>query len=297
MISITILTRNSARHLPKVLDSVRSFDEVVVLDSGSSDGTLAMARQFPNVKVYATQFKGFGPLHNEAAAMARNDWIFSVDSDEVVTPELAQEIATLLLDEDSVYSVSMRNYFNGRWIRHGGWHPDRHVRLFNRKKTRFTNAEVHEGVITDGLREVALAGPVLHFPYDSVADFLTKTQSYTDLYARQNRGIKSSSLTKAITRATAAFLKSYLLQRGFLEGREGFIIASSHAHATFYKYLKLLEANQKPVPAERPAFTAPRLRTETSGPGPGPAPLACVALPEPPKIHSHAVNFDVSPGR
>jgi len=245
MISVTILTKNSARHLFQALDSVRAFDEVVMLDSGSTDDTLAIARQFPNVRVHFTQFKGFGPLHNKAAALARNDWIFSLDSDEVMTPELVHEVTSLALDPHSVYSVAMHNYYNGRWIRSCGWYPDRHVRLFHRGKTRFTEDEVHEKVITNGFREMALAGPVKHYSFSCVADFLTKAQFYSDLFAQQYRGKKSSSLGKAVRHGVGAFVKSFFLKRGFLDGREGFIISVSSFQVTYYKYLKLLETNGK----------------------------------------------------
>jgi glycosyltransferase involved in cell wall biosynthesis len=264
MISVTILTKNSARHLFKVLDSVRQFDEVVILDSGSTDETLAIARRFPNVTIHSTQFRGFGTLHNEASALARNDWIFSLDSDEVLTPGLVQEVAGLSLDANTVYSVNMRNYFNGKLIRWSGWYPDRHVRLFNRKKTRFTEDEVHERVIVNGFREIALTGPVQHYSFSCVADFLTKTQLYSDLYAQQYQGKKKSSMSKVIGHAVGAFLKSFLLKRGFLDGREGFIISVSNSQATYYKYLKLLEANEKEgffdvadfdvSPSRRPSF-------------------------------------------
>jgi glycosyltransferase involved in cell wall biosynthesis len=248
MISVTVLTKNSARHLFKVLDSVRSFDEVVILDSGSSDDTLAIASQFPNVKVHTAQFKGFGALHNEAAALARNDWIFSLDSDEVMTPELVREVTSLSLDPDSVYSVAMHNYYNGKWIRWCGWYPDRHIRLFHRGKTRFTEDEVHERIIANGFREIALAGPVKHYSFSCAADFLTKAQFYSDLFAQQYQGKKTSSLGKAVWHGSGAFVKSFFLKRGFLDGREGLTISVGNAIGTFYKYLKLLEANEKGRP-------------------------------------------------
>jgi glycosyltransferase involved in cell wall biosynthesis len=247
MISVTILTKDSARLLRKVLNALSAFEEVLVLDTGSSDETLAIAREFANVRVHSTHFKGFGPLHNEAAALARHDWILSLDSDEVMTPELSREIAALALDDGCVYSISLHNYFNGKWIRWCGWYPDRHVRLYNKKRTRFTDAPVHEEIIGDGLREIALRAPVAHYSYTCVADFLTKIQRYSDLFAQQHRGKVSSSLSKAIGRGLAAFVKSYVLKRGFLGGPEGFLISTSNAISAFYRYMKLLEANQKRV--------------------------------------------------
>jgi glycosyltransferase involved in cell wall biosynthesis len=245
MISVTILTRDSAPHLRRALEAVRAFPEVIVLDSGSTDNTLEIARQFPNVRAVSTQFKGFGPLHIEATALASHDWILSVDSDEVVTEALAEEIARLALDSRTVYWIPRKNYYNGRWIRGCGWYPDRHVRLYNRTVTRFSDLQVHEAVLTDGLREVELQGALEHYSYACLADFLSKMQRYSDLFAKDNAGRKRSSLGLAIIHGLGAFLKSYLFQRGFLDGAEGFIISAYNGQVALYKYLKLREANQR----------------------------------------------------
>ena len=244
-ITVTILACNSALHFSKVLEALRPFGEVLILDSGSTDTTLEIAKQFPNVRIQHTTFKGFGPLHNEAVALAQNDWIFSVDSDEVVTPELAAEILATRLDAGAVYSVPLKNYFDGQWIRHCGWYPDRHVRIFNRTQTRFTDTHVHEGIITSGLRKISLRSPLLHFSFSSVSSFITKIQRYSDLFAEQNAGRVKSSLAKALTRATWAFFKTYILQRGFLSGKAGFIISAYNSQCVYYKYIKLAEANQR----------------------------------------------------
>jgi glycosyltransferase involved in cell wall biosynthesis len=246
VISVTILTKDSARYLHTVLQSVRSFAEVVVLDSGSSDETLSIARRFPNVKVFTTQFKGFGLLHNEASALAQHDWILSLDSDEVMTEGLAREIAALRLEEGCVYAFPRRNYYNGKVIRGCGWSPDRQLRLYHRKRTRFTEAQVHEGVIVTGLRKVALSEPVDHYSYHGVADFLTKMQRYSELFAKEHQGKMRSSLGIAIGHSLAAFLKSYVVKRGIACGQEGFIISVYNANMAFYKYLRLHEANQRP---------------------------------------------------
>lgn len=249
-ISVTILTKDSARHLAKVLEALKAFDDIVVLDNGSADGTLTIAKQFPNARIFATPFKGFGPLHNEASALARHDWILSLDSDEVLSAELAREIAALALDEKAVYCISRRNYFNGKWIRWCGWHPDWQARLYNKKQTRFSENLVHEGVVTNGFREIKLTAPVNHFPYANISDFIAKTQRYSDLFAQQNRGKKKSSLGIAISRGAAAFVKAYFFKRGFLGGREGFIISAHKGFITYFRYLKLLEANERAARAE-----------------------------------------------
>lgn len=243
MISVTILTKNSKKYLFEVLAAVKNFDEVVVYDTGSTDNTLEIAKQFPNVTIYQKSFCGFGPTHNLASEAARNDWILSIDSDEVVTLEMDEEIAQLQLDPGAVYSFPRHNYFNGKWIKWCGWYPDRQIRLYNRTKTRFTDAQVHESIIDSGMRKIPLASPLKHYSYESIADFLTKMQLYSDLFAAQNKGKKSSSPLKAILHGFFAFFKSYILKRGFLGGYEGFVISSYNAHTAFYKYLKLYEIN------------------------------------------------------
>ena len=241
MISVTILTKNSEKYLSEVLAALRSFDEVLIYDTGSQDQTLQIAKQYPNVTIQNGPFIGFGPTHNTASGRAKNDWILSIDSDEVVTAELAQEICKLSLNPLSVYSFPRNNYYNGKWIKWCGWHPDRVLRLYNRTQTQFTNDQVHERVISDGLKHVFLHAPIKHYSYASTSDFLNKMQSYSDLFATQNRGRKKSSVCKAVLHGSFAFIKSYVIKRGFLGGREGFIISVYNANTAFYKYLKLCE--------------------------------------------------------
>jgi glycosyltransferase involved in cell wall biosynthesis len=239
-ISVTILTKNSSETLGSTLASLQKFSEVILYDSGSTDATFEIASQFPNVKIVRGAFNGFGPTHNTASSLASHDWILSIDSDEVLTSELEGEILKLQLDASTVYQIPRHNYFNGKWIRWcGGWHPDPVVRLYHRGSTRFTDDAVHEKVVTSGMRVTPLSSPLLHTPYRSIEDFLTKMQAYSTLFAKQHQGKKSSSMAKAIFRGAFAFLKSYLLKKGFLGGKEGFIISLYNGHATFYKYLKL----------------------------------------------------------
>jgi glycosyltransferase involved in cell wall biosynthesis len=239
-ISVTVLTKNSSETLRPTLASLEKFPEVIVYDSGSTDATLEIASEFSNVTIVKGTFNGFGPTHNTASSLASHDWILSIDSDEVLTPELEEEILKLPLDEGAVYQIPRHNYFNGRWIRWcGGWHPDPVVRLYHRGATRFSDDAVHERILANGMKIVALSSPLLHTPYRSIEDFLTKMQNYSTLFAKQHQGKKSSSMGKAIFRGVFAFLKSYLLKKGFLGGKEGFIISLYNGHATFYKYLKL----------------------------------------------------------
>lgn len=246
MISVTILTKNCEETLQKTLQSAISFKEVLVLDTGSTDATLEIARQFPNVVIHTSPFLGFGPTHNLATKLASFDWILSLDSDEVLTDELVTEIHALALDTTSVYSILRHNYFNGKWIKWcGGWHPDRVVRLYNRQTTRFTDAAIHERVLTDGLKVHSLKSPLVHTPYRRINDFLSKMETYSTLFASQHQHKKKASIVSAIAHAWFAFFKSYILKKGFLGGKEGFIISMYNSHTAFYKYLKLDESNRK----------------------------------------------------
>jgi len=244
-ISVTILAKNSQKYLPEVLFALKGFDEVLVCDTGSTDKTKDIVRTYSNAVLYEMPFIGFGPTHNAASALARNNWILSIDSDEIVTPELAKEILSLAPIRGHVYSFPRHNEYRGKWIRWCGWHPDRQIRLYNRLDTQFTNAQVHEAVDLRNVMEIQLQSPLKHYSYDEVSDFLSKMQSYSSLFALQNQGKKSSSLSKAIGHALFSFFKSYILKKGFLGGQEGFEISIYNANTAFYKYLKLAEANRQ----------------------------------------------------
>lgn len=245
-ISVTILTKDCGETLLQTLQALQGFSEVIVLDTGSSDDTLEIAGEFPNVNIYQDEFRGFGPMHNEATSLASHDWILSIDSDEVLTPELVREIETLQLDPNCVYSIQRDNYFNGKRIRCcAGWYPDPVVRLYHRKKTKFSNDAVHEKILTSGMKIISLKSSLKHTPYRTISDFLEKMQKYSTLFAEQNRGKKRSSFFKAVLHSISAFCKSYLFKRGIFGGKEGFIISLYNSQTAYYKYLKLAELNKK----------------------------------------------------
>lgn len=245
MISVTILVKNSEETLEETLCSTALFPEVIVLDTGSTDRTLEIAAKFSNVKICHAPFEGFGPTHNVASAFASNDFILSVDSDEVLSKELVQEILHTSLRQDATYAILRENYFREKHITGcSGWHPDWIVRLYNRKMTSFDDAKVHEKIIQGSLEKISFKGVMRHVPYRKISDFLQKMQSYSTLFAEQNYKSKKASLKKAIIHSLAGFLKSYILKKGFLLGREGFIISLYNGHTAFYKYLKLLEKQE-----------------------------------------------------
>jgi len=231
--------------LTEVLASLTWCDEVVILDTGSTDGTLALAALFSNVSLHriSGSFPGFGHAHRHAVELARNDWILSIDSDEIVSPSLAAEIASMPLDPQTVFTIPFQNYYNGKHITTCGWSPDRHERLFNRRVTNFCTSEVHERVQVTGLSVRALDHPIAHYSYRSTEDFLRKMSSYSRLFAEQNTGKRKASPAKAVARSVWAFFKSYVLEGGILQGAEGLTISAYKSQVVFWKYLMLHEAN------------------------------------------------------
>lgn len=240
VISAIVLTKNSSTTLKNTLESLAPFHEVIVYDTGSSDDTLAIAKQFPYVRIEIAPFIGFGPTHNQAANTASYDWILSIDSDEVLSPELSKEILTLSLDARAVYKIPRLNFFNGKQIRGcSGWYPDPVIRLYNRKTTHFSTDAVHEKILSSHLKCIPLSSPLLHTPYRTIEDFLHKMQFYSTLFSEQHKGKKKGSLLRALIHSYAAFFKSYFLKKGIFFGKEGLIISLYNAHVAFYKYLKL----------------------------------------------------------
>jgi len=265
---VTILAKNSAETLAATLDSLTKFSEVLVLDTGSTDATREIAGKYPNVRLVEEPFQGFGKMHNLASDLVSQDWILSIDSDEVLSTELILEIHDLPLNPKEVYSLNRCNYFRGKWIKCcSGWYPDPVIRLYHRKATRFTDSAVHETVMAEGLKVVRLHGKCLHTPYRSIESFLSKMQLYTTLFAEENEG-RPSSLGKALGRGFAAFVKNYLFKRGFLGGKEGLIISLYNAHTTYYKYLKLAFRNQKNLSEYSDRFKAQESGATAGKPSP-----------------------------
>lgn len=243
-ISVTILTKNSQKYLEQCLDALKTFEDIVVLDNGSTDSTMEIAARYPNVRIIEHPFIGFGPLKNLAIDHARHDWILSIDSDEIAGDLLLMEIASLELSTPAmIYSIPRDNYYNGRLIRCCGWYPDRVLRLFNRQHTRFNSAQVHESLIRNKEDKISeLKGNLNHFSFANASELIDKMQKYSTLYAQQSA--KPSSPAKAFWRAVFAFIKNYVFQKGFLYGYEGLLISVSNANGVFYKYIKLYEKNR-----------------------------------------------------
>ena len=238
-ISVTILTKNSSRYIGACLSSVAGFDEVVILDNGSTDNTLEIAQRFANVKIFKSEFIGFGPLKNLAQGYASHDWILSIDSDEVLTPELRQAIKNTVLDEQNIYGFNRLNHFKGKPVHCCGWDKDTVKRLYNKTRTQFDNAQVHESIQMQGLTLTTIRGNLLHYSYDSIEELIDKLQKYSTLWAKQNYQKKTSSMFKAVYKSLFAFLKNYILQKGILHGGIGLLISVCAAFGVFAKYAKL----------------------------------------------------------
>ncbi len=243
-ITVTILTKNSAKYLAEVLSSLRSFAEIVILDNGSSDNSLSIAKGFDNVRIIEHDFIGFGPLKNLAAGHALNDWILSIDSDEVLTPGLIEELNNLSLDPSRIYAIPRDNYYNQKLMHCCGWEGDQVKRLYHRKTCRFSEQQVHESLVATNVRVVLLKNSLSHYSFDCAEELIDKMQHYSTLYARDYEGKKKTTPMRAFARGIFAFFKYYVLQKGFLNGAEGLLIAVSNANGVFYKYMKLYEINR-----------------------------------------------------
>ena len=266
MISVVVLTKDSARTLLWTLRSLAQFDEVIVYDTGSKDATLEIAKRFGNVRIVEASFEGFGRTRNRALFHCKHPWILHIDSDEVLSPELTANILALRCDEGVAYALERANYFWGKRMKTcSGWYPDWVVRLYHKDHASFLEAKVHERLDTSRVRVQKISGLLHHVPYLEIADLITKMQNYTTLFAEEKKGKESSSLMKALFHAGNAFLKSLILKRGILAGREGFILSLYQAHTAFYKYVKLLERSSKPpLPAFLKEFEEVNLTGEKS---------------------------------
>lgn len=236
-ISVCLLVKNGEKTLSKSLESTKNFNEVCLLDTGSSDQTLEIAAKYDNVKIYHSPFTSFGPLRNKIAALAQNPWILCLDADEVLSSELLNELRELKLDPQFAYSIRRKNFYNGKHIRGCGWSPDRVTRLYHRDHHSYTESKVHESI--QSKNEIFLKNPIHHTPYLSTEDFLRKMQQYSTLFAEDSK--KKSSFSKALFKGLFSFFRSYFLKLGFRDGKEGFLISFYNANTTFYKYLKLSE--------------------------------------------------------
>jgi glycosyltransferase involved in cell wall biosynthesis len=248
-LSVIIITQNESARILECLDSVAFADEIIVLDSGSIDNTVELARGRGARVESTSDWPGFGPQKNRALDLATCEWVLSIDADERVTPELAASIQSAMRQTRIlVFQAARLSDFCGRFMRHSGWWPDHVVRLFKRGSARFSDSAVHERVVAEGAVGT-LDGHFTHFPYDDLDSVIAKLNRYSsDAAAMMFANGKRASLMSAIGHSLWTFIRIYLLKRGFLDGRNGFVLAVAAGAGSFFRYAKLLffMGNKKP---------------------------------------------------
>ncbi len=249
-LSAVVITRNEAHNLDDCLATLTGWvDEIVVVDSHSSDDTVAIAQRHGAKVAQPEGWPGFGPQKNRALDLATCDWVLSIDADERVPPALAQEIRHALAhgSEGLAYDIPRLSWYCGKFIRHAGWRPDHVLRLFPRRHARFSDDLVHERVVTD-LPRKQLHNDLLHYSYRDFSQVLAKVDAYSSASARQAvaRG-KRATVGSAVGHGAWAFFRTYVLRAGFLDGGHGLALAISNAETSYYKYLKIW-ALQQPQP-------------------------------------------------
>ena len=242
-LSVAIITKNEERNIRACLESVVFAAQIVVVDSGSSDQTLAIAAEF-NCDIYREGWHGFGPQKQLAIDHCNQPWVLVLDADERIPPETAQIIKNIVTSQDvkaAGFSFPRKNFFQERWIKHAGWWPDRVLRLVRKETGRMTQAAVHEAVEVDGPVE-ALEVPIEHFTESRLEQILQKIDKYSTLGAREAHAAgKRASSYSAFFRAALTFIQDYFLRLGILDGRQGLTLAVTDSVNKFFKYAKLGE--------------------------------------------------------
>lgn len=244
-LSAIVITRNEARNIAACLESVAFCDERIVVDGGSGDDTVTVARG-AGAQVVERAFDGFGPQKNFALSLANGDWVLSIDADERVTEALKDEILRAVAAGDRPgYEMPRLSTFCGREMRHSGWYPDYVLRLFRKSSGTFSNDLVHERVVCDG-PVGRLSAPLLHHPVHRIEDALSRMDRYStagaEMLVASGRNV---SFFTGIARGFWSFFRTYILRAGFLDGREGFLLAVANAEGTYYRYMKAWLAGRK----------------------------------------------------
>lgn len=239
-LSVIIITKNEEHDIRDCLESVKWADEVIVLDSGSTDNTLKITSEYTDKAYSSVDWQGFGIQKNRALAYATSDWVLSLDADERVSDVLRQEIQKAIQSENIfIFKLPRLSSYCGKFIRHSGWWPDYVPRLFKRGEASFSDDLVHERLVFEGDAN-KLTAPLVHITYKDLNEVIVKINHYSSLGAENSyqKG-KRGSLASAIIHGIWAFIRAYIFRAGFLDGAEGFMLAISNAETTYYRYLKL----------------------------------------------------------
>ena len=241
-ISATLITHNEAANIGRAIRSLDCADEILVVDSGSTDATVKIASEL-GARVVVHPWEGFATQKNFASAQARHDWILSLDADEELDEEARAAIREWKQSEPAVgaYRLARRARYLGRWILHSGWYPDWKIRLFDRSLAQWRGKYVHESVVASGPVET-LAGEILHYTCDSLADHRKRIEFYTDLAAKEMfEGGRRAGLGRRLLAPPWVFINTYFFRLGVLDGVPGFLIAWMAARYVYRKYQKLSE--------------------------------------------------------
>lgn len=244
-VSIVIITKNEEQNIGDALESVKDFEDIVVVDSFSEDRTVEICRKYTG-RVFQHEWQGYAKQKQMAVDYAERDWVLILDADERVTPELKEEIIEVLYKPDcNGFYIPRKNFFLGKWIRHSGWWPDYTLRLFRKDVSYVEQREVHEKVIVKGAVGY-LKKPLEHYTYRSISEYIKKMENYSTLSAREivlkNPKISYTALAFKMTISPVfTFLKMFFLKQGFRDGMHGFILGVFYGFYAFLKYAKALE--------------------------------------------------------
>jgi glycosyltransferase involved in cell wall biosynthesis len=243
-----MITKNEGANIRRTLESVRWADEIVVVDSGSTDRTCEIAREL-GAKVFVENWKGFAAQKNSAIEKCAGDWILSLDADEEVTPELAENIRFELNGmPQGAYWIQRRNLFLGRWMKHGGYYPDPKLRFFAKNAGRFADRAVHEDLeLRPGVKaERTTDGDLIHHAYPTLSSYIDHMNSYSSLGAEMavSKGQAGFSILNIVIRPLATFIYNYIFRLGFLDGREGLLLHLYHSAYVSWKYAKAWEMSR-----------------------------------------------------
>jgi glycosyltransferase involved in cell wall biosynthesis len=244
-LSAIIISKNEASNIGDCLDSLAFCDERIVVDGGSTDCTVEAANA-KGARVVSHPFEGFGPQKNYALSLATSDWVLSIDADERVSPALARAIdAAISKGSADAYEMPRLSRFLGRVMRHSGWHPDYVLRLFRNSRAQFSNDLVHERVVCDGVVG-RITEPLDHYPVLRLEDAVSRMDRYStagaEMFAAAQRKV---SFASGITHGLWSFFRAYVWRLGFLDGREGFLLAVANAEGTYYRYMKAWLAGRR----------------------------------------------------
>lgn len=254
IVSVVIVCKNEAGIIGRTLESLQGLtDDIVVYDNGSTDNTIETVKQF-KVQLQQGSWEGFGKTKNKAVALAKHDWILSLDADEAIDDELKQSLLDLQLNEEKiVYKIKYKNFLGEKYLKYGEWGNDKHIRLFNRKTVNWNDAPVHEQLIMPGETTIQqLSGYVLHRTMKDMKDYALKMANYAMLNAEkyQRQGKRASWFTIRLAPGFT-FFNYYILKFGFLDGYEGYVCAKMTAWYTFLKYTRLKELNRQSAVSSR----------------------------------------------